>query len=284
MYANLKETLAYAKERGIAVGAFNAHCLEMVPAMLHAAKETNLPIIIQTTAGTADYVGYDVFVAVVKTLAEQLPVPVTLHLDHATDFAKIKQAVDAGYSSVMFDGSTLPIAENIEKTLEVSAYAHPRYVSVEAELGIIGGAEDGVMIDSAQVSFTQPEEVSQFLQHVTVDALALSIGTTHGQYKSKANLQFDLLETIANNHALPLVLHGGTGVKDEDIQKCVTRGIVKINVGTELLIAWTRTAKHQFAKANLTDSLRNHLIPCNEQIKQVIKAKMAVFALEKASV
>ena len=103
----------------------------------------------------------------------------------------------------MFDGSTLPIAENIEKTLEVSAYAHPRNVSVEAELGIIGGTEDGVMIDSTQVSFTQPEEVSQFLQHVTVDALALSIGTTHGQYKSKANLQFDLLETIATTmHAL----------------------------------------------------------------------------------
>ena len=234
MYKNLIELFKENEGKG-AVGAFNLHCFEMLPAMIKAAEEINVPIIIQTSLGTAEYIGFEPLIAAVKALAEKSTVSVALHMDHCKDIEKLKKAIDCGYSSVMYDGSSLPIEENIKNTKEVVAYAHERGVSVEGEVGSIGGAEEGVVVAKDDAMYTKPEDALYFATETGVDALAVSIGTTHGQYKSKAKINYELLiELKAKLGDTGLVLHGGTGVSDEDMKRCVREGMKKINVGTEL--------------------------------------------------
>ncbi len=277
MYINLKEVTQKAKELNYTVGAFNTHNLEMLPEMIRAAKEKGAPIIIQTSVSTAKYIGYKVLVEVCKLLAETELVDVTLHLDHAKNFDDIKEAIDNGYSSVMFDGSSLPFKENIMKTATVVEYAHARGVSVEGELGIIGGTEDGHSIDSEKYMYTKPEDAVEFIKQTGVDALAVAIGTNHGQYKSKTNVRLDLLKEINNVVDVPLVIHGGTGVKEEYIPELINNGIRKFNVGTELLVGWTKTAKEKFGETALDNSLRNNIMPCNETVKNIVKHKIEIF-------
>lgn len=280
MYINLKENLKNATAKNICVGAFNMHTLDMLPHMIRAAKEHNTPIIIQTSVGIAEYTGYGVIVDICKRVAEEEGIDVTLHLDHAKDMKDIKNAIDAGYNSVMFDGSALPLEENIRRTQEVVAYAHPKGVSVEGELGCIGGTEDGETVDDDSVSYTEVEDVIEYVDKTNVDALAIAIGTSHGQFKSKTNLNFPLLEEIHETVDIPLVVHGGTGVKEEDVPKLINNGIRKFNVGTEQLVAWTQQAKEQFAQTKINESLRNNIKPCNDKVVEVVKAKSKVFLNE----
>lgn len=277
MYINLKEATKKAEELNYTVGAFNTHNLEMLPEMIRAAKEEGAPIIIQTSVSTAKYIGYRVLSTVCKLLAETELVDVILHLDHAKNFDDIKEAIDNGYSSVMFDGSALPFKENIMKTAAVVEYAHARGVSVEGELGIIGGTEDGYSVDTEKYMYTKPKDAVEFVKQTGVDALAVAIGTNHGQYKSKTNVRVDLLKEINEAVDIPLVIHGGTGVKEEDIPQLINNGIRKFNVGTELLVGWTKTAKEKFEETAVDNSLRNNIMPCNEAVKNIVKHKIEIF-------
>lgn len=276
MYKTVREVTEDAERLNMTIGAFNMHNLEMLPDMIRAAKEMGSPIIIQTSIDTAKYIGYNVIVAVVKELANSMLVDVALHLDHAKDFDAIKDAIEAGYSSVMFDGSSLPFKENIEKTRLVVEFAHARGVSVEGELGTIGGTEEGISV-SEDKEYTRPADAVTFVRETGVDVLAVGIGTNHGQFKSKTNVKIPLLKEIHSVVDVPLVIHGGTGVKEEDYPDLINNGIRKFNVGTELLVNWTQQAKDCFAETPVNKSLRYNIIPANQKVKEIVKHKIGLF-------
>lgn len=277
MYKTLKEVTQVAEDLNMTIGAFNAHNLEMLPEMIRAAKEMGSPIIIQTSIDTAKYIGYPVVVAVAKTLANNEMVDVVLHLDHAKDFDEIKTAIDAGYSSVMFDGSALPFKENIAKTKAVVQYAHTKGVSVEGEIGTIGGTEEGISVPLDEKMYTKPEDAVQFVKETGVDALAVAIGTNHGQFKSKTDVKIPLLKAIHEQVTIPLVIHGGTGVKEEDYPELINNGIRKFNVGTELLVSWTQEAIDSFGETEVNKSLRHNVIPANMKTKEIVRHKIGLF-------
>ncbi|REJ14987.1 MAG: ketose-bisphosphate aldolase [Caldibacillus debilis] len=262
-----------------AIGAFNVHCLEMLPSIMEAAKELNVPIILQTSLGTAEYIGFDLIVSSVKTLSERYNIDACLHLDHCKDIDAIKKAIDSGYTSVMYDGSSLPLSKNIENTKIVVEYAHNRNVSVEGEVGTIGGAEDEFFENQDDVKYTNPDDACRFVQETQVDALAVAIGTAHGQYKSKAKINFDLLKEISSKiRNVGLVLHGGTGVSDEDLKRCVYEGVKKVNIGSELNKAYIEEINKTFPSAidNPLTSLRNLFTPANYKIKEIVKQKITL--------
>ncbi|MCI8532831.1 MAG: class II fructose-bisphosphate aldolase [Lachnospiraceae bacterium] len=284
MYKNLTELFKENEGKG-AVGAFNVHCFEMVPAMIQAAEELNVPIILQTSLGTAEYIGFEPLIAAVKALAEKSSVDVALHMDHCKSVEALKKAIDCGYSSVMYDGSSLPIEENIKNTKEVVAYAHAKNVSVEGEVGSIGGAEEGVVVAKDAAMYTKPEDALYFANETGVDALAVSIGTTHGQYKSKAKINYELLSELKKKLGTTgLVLHGGTGVSDEDMRRCVREGMKKINVGTELNKSYIEVVGKTFTAEGVTPltSLRTLLGPANDRIREIVKEKASLFQLQAA--
>lgn len=284
MYKNLTELFKENEGKG-AVGAFNVHCFEMVPAMIQAAEELNVPIILQTSLGTAEYIGFEPLIAAVKALAEKSSVDVALHMDHCKSVEALKKAIDCGYSSVMYDGSSLPIEENIKNTKEVVAYAHAKNVSVEGEVGSIGGAEEGVVVAKDAAMYTKPEDALYFANETGVDALAVSIGTTHGQYKSKAKINYKLLSELKEKLGTTgLVLHGGTGVSDEDMRRCVREGMKKINVGTELNKSYIEVVGKTFTAEGVTPltSLRTLLGPANDRIREIVKEKASLFQLQAA--
>ncbi len=284
MYKNLTELFKENEGKG-AVGAFNVHCFEMVPAMIQAAEELNVPIILQTSLGTAEYIGFEPLIAAVKALAEKSSVDVALHMDHCKSVEALKKAIDCGYSSVMYDGSSLPIEENIKNTKEVVAYAHAKNVSVEGEVGSIGGAEEGVVVAKDAAMYTKPEDALYFANETGVDALAVSIGTTHGQYKSKAKINYELLSELKEKLGTTgLVLHGGTGVSDEDMRRCVREGMKKINVGTELNKSYIEVVGKTFTAEGVTPltSLRTLLGPANDRIREIVKEKASLFQVQAA--
>ena len=263
MYTTLKEVLKEAEDLNMAIGAFNTHNLEMLPSIIKAAVNQRTPVIIQTSCGTANYIGHKNLVSVCKSMAEQYGIDVVLHLDHAKDYDEIRKAIDAGYSSVMFDGSSLPLKDNILGTKRVVEYAKKNGVSVEAELGTVGGTEDGVVVDQKDVCYTDPQDAVEFVKQTGIDALAVAIGTNHGQYKSKTNI--------------PLVIHGGTGVKEEDVKKVINLGIRKFNVGTELLVGWNKKAKECYDKNKENISNRENVVPCLNTIDEIVERKINLF-------
>jgi len=275
MYKSMTPVLAEAARVGYTVGAFNAHNLEMVPPMIRAARDLGAPIIIQTSPSTARYVGMRNFVAVCKSMAQDEIVDVVLHLDHCTNLTDIRDAIEAGYSSVMFDGSSLPFSENVAKSRRVIEFARDHGVSVEAEIGTIGGTEEGISNETGE--YTQPDEAVRFLDQVDCDALAVSIGTNHGQFKGKTEVNFPLLELLHKAVDKPLVVHGGTGVAEEDYPRLTANGIGKFNVGTELLVGWTRAAKERFSLTEVNSSLRNNIEPCNDVVRSIVARKIGLF-------
>lgn len=275
MYKNMTELFSDSEGKG-AVGAFNVHCFEMVPAMVRAAEEMEMPIILQTSLGTAQYIGFGPLVAAIKALADKSSIDVALHMDHCKSVEALKKAIDCGYSSVMYDGSSLALEENIRNTQEVVDYAHERNVSVEGEVGSIGGAEEGVVVSKDEAMYTRPEDALYFAERTQVDALAVSIGTAHGQYKSKAKINYELLRELkAKLGTTGLVLHGGTGVSDEDMRRCVREGMKKINVGTELNKSYIEVISRTFTAQGVTPltSLRTLMGPANERIGEIVKEK-----------
>lgn len=277
MYSTLKEVLKEANDLNMAVGAFNTHNLEMLPVIIKAAVKEKTPVIVQTSCGTANYIGHKNLVSICKSMADEYGAEVVLHLDHAKDYDEIRKAIDAGYSSVMFDGSSLPLKENILGTKRVVAYAKKYGVSVEAELGTVGGTEDGIAVAQDEVRYTDPADAVEFVKQTGIDALAVAIGTNHGQYKSKTNINFERLKEIKDVVDIPLVIHGGTGVKEEDVKKVIDLGIRKFNVGTELLVGWNRESKACYDEHKENISNRENVVPCLNVIEEIVSRKIKLF-------
>ncbi|MDD6095455.1 MAG: class II fructose-1,6-bisphosphate aldolase [Clostridia bacterium] len=250
MYTTSKEMINAARAGKYAVPAFNAENLEMVQAIIKAAEDLKSPVMIQTTPSTVKYLTLHEAVAMVKAEAERASVPVALHLDHCESYEGVEAALTEGYTSVMIDGSKLPYEENIEVTRKVVAKASEKGITVEAELGTVGGKEDG---RSADIAYTDPDEAVDFFERTGIDIFAVAIGTAHGFYKGEPKLDFELLSTIAGRIDAPLVLHGGSGIPDEMIRKTIELGICKVNFATELRAAMTAAVRDALKDEKIID-------------------------------
>lgn len=273
----MKEMLITAKKQGYAVGQFNINNLEWTQAILQAAQEENSPVILGVSEGAAKYMGSFVTVVhIVKGLIEsyKITVPVAIHLDHGSSFAKCKEAIDAGFTSVMIDASHHSYDENVSITKEVVEYAHARNVSVEAELGTVGGEEDGVI---GGIMYANPTECKNLVEATGIDCLAPALGSVHGPYKGEPNLGFAEMEEISKLTDLPLVLHGGTGIPTKDIQRSISLGTAKINVNTENQIAATKVIREILEVDKKVYDPRKFLGPAREAIKATVIGKMREF-------
>lgn len=271
-----KEILLDAKKNKYAIPAFNIHNLETFQAVLDGAFEMKSPVIIATTPGTIDYAGLDYLVAIAKTGAKRYDIPVALHLDHCTDVGFLKECIRAGYKSVMIDASQLDYSENIEITKEVVKFAHKYGATVEAELGKIGGVEDNIVVDEKDAYLTDPNMALDFVQKTEVDSLAVAIGTAHGVYKFKPELDFERLDKMNNIIDVPLVLHGASGVGNEDIEKAVSLGICKINISTELKIPFSLEIKKYFDENPKANDPRKYFTPAKEAVKDIVMNKIKI--------
>ncbi|EIT83864.1 fructose-1,6-bisphosphate aldolase [Fictibacillus macauensis ZFHKF-1] len=277
---SMKEMLEKGKAEGYAVGQFNINNLEFTQAILKAAQEENSPVILGVSEGAARYMGgFKLVVAMTKALMEEysITVPVAIHLDHGSSFENCAKAIHAGFTSVMIDGSHFPLEENIALTKKVVELAHIHGVSVEAELGRIGGQEDDLIVDDADAAYAIPSECDQLVRETGVDCFAPALGSVHGPYKGEPNLGFDRMKEVNELTGVPLVLHGGTGIPTHDIQKAISLGTAKINVNTESQIS-SFNAINEFIAANPDKyDPRKYLTAGREAILATVKAKMREF-------
>ncbi len=272
-----KEILEHAQKNKYAVGAFNVNNMEIVQAIIEAAEETRSPVILQASQGALKYAGVEYIAALAKVAAEKATVPVALHLDHGTDFKQIMLCIRNGFTSVMIDGSQYPLEENIAKTKQVVEIAHSVGVSVEGELGKIGGTEDEIVVDEREATFTDPEEAKRFVEETGVDSLAIAIGTAHGPYKGEPKLDFDRLEEIEKTIDSAIVLHGSSGVPYEALRKATKLGVSKINIDTDVRMAFAKGVKQVLDETPNEYDPRKILGPAREVMKEAIKEKMEVF-------
>ena len=243
MLVNMNQMLKKAKEEHYAVPHFNINNLEWTKFILEECNELNVPVILGVSEGAVKYMGsYLVVADMVKALVKSLniKIPVCLHLDHGSSLESCISAIDAGFSSIMIDGSRLPLEENIKITKEVVSYAHERGISVEAEVGHIGTTEDNMTKEETNATL---EDCQILYENTDIDALAAALGSVHGFYKKEANLDFETMELINKSLPVPLVLHGGTGIPDDKIRMAISKGISKININTELQSVWSKAVR-----------------------------------------
>jgi len=240
-----------AREGGYAVGAFNVENMEMVQSAIEAAEELNAPILLQTTPSTVKYAGLDLYYSMVATQAAKAKVPVALHLDHGSSFALCAQALRAGYTSIMIDGSKLPLEENIALTRKVVEMCEPAGIPVEGEIGRVGGKEDDTECEEA--GYTIPEEAVRFERETGLSSMAVGVGTAHGVYKTKPVLNTHLIQQLRGMLTVPMVLHGASGLSDEAIRECIHNGICKVNFATELRIAYTKGVREVLTDSSVFD-------------------------------
>lgn len=277
---SMTEMLNKAKDGKYAVGQFNINNLEFTQAILQAAEEEKSPVILGVSEGAARYMGgFKVIVKMVEALMEEysITVPVAIHLDHGSSFEVCAKAIHAGFTSVMIDGSHLPLEENIALTKKVVELAHIHGVSVEAELGRIGGQEDDLVVDDAEAAYAVPSECEQLVRETGVDCFAPALGSVHGPYKGEPNLGFDRMEEIMKLTGVPLVLHGGTGIPLKDIQRAISLGTAKINVNTENQIASAKKVREVLAENPDLYDPRKYLGPARDAIKETVIQKMREF-------
>lgn len=269
--------LPQAKSEGFAVGQFNMNNLEFVQAIIEAGKEEQSPLIFGASEGAIRYMGLSNVVALAKVAAEESGLPVALHLDHGSSFEMVMKCIRAGFSSVMFDGSHYPLEENIQLTKKVVEAAHAVGVSVEGELGTIGGVEDDLEVAEEDAMIANPDEAIRFWNETQVDALAIAVGTAHGMYKGEPKIRYDVIEKVSRQVDAPIVLHGGSGVPDESIKKAISLGVGKINVNTENQVASANVVRQLLSEQLDMIDPRKYLGPAREAIKEVVKAKMRLF-------
>lgn len=269
--------LKEAASGGYAVGAFNCNNMEIVQAIAAAAREERAPVIMQASQGAIKYAGIDYIVAMVRVAAGEAGVPVALHLDHGTSFAQVMQCIRSGFSSVMIDGSKHALEENIALTNLVLQAARAVGVSVEAELGKIGGTEDDIVVSEREALFTDPDEARYFVDRTGVDALAVAIGTAHGQYKGVPRLDFDRLRKIRSLIDTPIVLHGSSGVPDDAIREAIEIGVSKINIDTNIREAFTDRTRQVVADQPGEIDPRKILGPAREAATEIIREKIRLF-------
>ncbi|NMB24887.1 MAG: class II fructose-bisphosphate aldolase [Firmicutes bacterium] len=265
----MKDILAPA--RGYAVGAFNVHNMEYVQGVVAAAEAEDAPVILMAGAGMLRYFGMGWISALCRYAASASKVPVAIHLDHSRDFETITAAIQAGFTSVMFDGSHLPYAENMAATRKVVEAAHAVGVSVEAEIGAVGGAEDDIVTLAGLL--TEPADAARFAQETGVDALAIAIGNCHGLYKGTPKLDFERLAAIRSMTDCPLVLHGGSDVPEDQVKQAIALGISKYNIGTELKIAF-RQGLEQALAASDSYEVPGVLGPARQAVQNLAQEKM----------
>jgi len=299
MLVTNKELLLAAKRGAYAVGAFNIQNLESLLAVVEAAVEEKSPVIVAVTPSALKYGGLKYLTSLVKVAAENAPVPMSLHLDHGEDVETVRKCLEAGFTSVMIDGSHLPFEENVALTRRVVEMAHPMGVSVEGELGRLTGVEEKT-VEEREAVLTDPDEAEEFVKRTGVDALAVSIGTSHGAYKFKGEpkLDFERLRLIREKVDVPLVLHGASsvpqwiiekatkygaeltgakGIPEDHVKRAISLGITKINIDTDLRLAFTATVREVLANQPKEFDPRKILGPAKEAMKEVVKAKMRLF-------
>ena len=299
MLVTTKEMFEKSMREGFAIGAFNVNNMEIVQAIMDAAAEEHAPVIMQASSSAIKYARLNYLMKMVKAAEEEHPeIPFAIHLDHGPDFETCKMCIDAGFTSVMFDGSKYDFEENVRLTKEVVDYAHSHGVVVEAELGKLAGIEDDVNVSADDAMFTDPAQAEEFVRRTGCDSLAIAIGTSHGAYKFKgeAKLRFDILakikEKIPNT---PIVLHGAStvipelvaqcneygadipgakGVPDEMLHEASISGVSKINVDTDLRLAMTAAIRKVFAEEPSAFDPRKYLTPARDLIKETVQHKI----------
>ena len=294
-----KELFEKSMKEGFSIGAFNINNMEIIQAIVDAASEAKSPVILQASASAIKYAGIEYLIKMVEAATIVHPeVPIVLHLDHGPDFETCKMCIDAGFSSVLIDGSKYEFEENIRITKEVVDYAHSKGVVVEAELGKLAGIEDDVSVDCKDAIYTDPDQAEEFVKRTGCDSLAIAIGTSHGAYKFKGDvkLRFDILKDIKEKIPnTPLVLHGASsvipslvemcnryggdipgavGVPDEILNEASKMGIAKINVDTDLRLAMTAGIRKAFVEEPGSFDPRKYLDPTRDLIKEVVKYKI----------
>ncbi len=272
-----KEILQRALEDHFAVGAFNANNMEQIQAIVEVAQEERAPVILQVSQGAIRYAGLAFAAGMVKIAASMVDVPVVLHLDHGTSFEQNVLCLREGFTSLMFDGSKLPFEENVAITHRICEIAHIAGIPVEAELGKVLQAADGVTAAEVEAAMTDPDQALEFVQRTGADSLAVAVGSIHGMTGREATLDIDRIERIRRKVNLPLVLHGSSGVKHESVLAAIEHGICKINVATYLNQAFVEAMKDSLAaKPDVVDP-RKHLAPAREAVKERVREKIRLF-------
>ncbi|MCP1310060.1 class II fructose-1,6-bisphosphate aldolase [Paenibacillus tyrfis] len=274
---SMNEFLPKAKANKFAVGQFNMNNLEFAQAITEAAEELKSPFIFGVSEGALKYMGIEFTVAIAEAAAKKSGLPIALHLDHGSSFEVAMKCIRAGFSSVMFDGSHYSFEENIRLTKEVVKTAHAMGVSVEGELGTIGGVEDDISVDESDANLAKPEEAIRFYEETGVDCLAIAVGTAHGMYAGEPNIHFDIIEKVSKAIPVPVVLHGGSGVPDEMIRKSIEAGVGKINVNTENQVACTQAIRDVLNKDAKVYDPRKYLTPARKAMVEVVKSKIQLF-------
>ena len=277
MLVNFTDMLNKAKNKHYAVPQFNINNLEWTKYILEECKELNIPVILGVSEGAAKYMGgYNVVAAMVKELVKSLKIeiPVCLHLDHGTSKESCEKAINAGFTSVMIDASRYELNENIKITKEVVEYAHSKGVSVEAEVGHIGGTEDNITSTSTNATL---EDCKTLYEKTNIDSLAPALGSVHGFYKGEPNLDFETMKIINENLPIPLVLHGGTGIPKDKIARAIACGISKININTDLQAVWSNAVREKLNNDKEVYDPRKIISSGEQAIKERIKELVTLF-------
>lgn len=266
--------LKLAQKENYAVGAFNVENMEFVQAVIEAAEETESPVIIATSVNTLRYATPEIFCSLVNSMSDNTNIPVALHLDHGESYMNVMAAIKGGYKSIMFDGSKLPYIDNVNETTKIVDICSYLGVCVEGELGAIGGKPGDPNIDD--LMYTKPETAADFVRRTGVDSLAVAIGTMHGIYRSAPKLDYQRLKKIKDAVDVPLVLHGASGLSDEQIKSCIVNGICKVNIATELRMAWTETIKSVLMEKPNEFDPKRVAAEARKTIKEIVVKKMLI--------
>lgn len=294
------EMFKKAYDGGYAIGAFNVNNMEIIQGITEAAQELNAPLILQVSKGARAYANHTYLVHLVQAAIEVTGLPIALHLDHGDSFEVCKSCIDGGFTSVMFDGSSMPFEENIRVAKQVAEYAHKRGVVVEAELGTLAGVEDEVDVNAEDASYTRPDQVQEFVERTGVDSLAIAIGTSHGAYKfkpgQKPQLRFDILHEVEQRlPGFPIVLHGSSsvpqdlvakvnryggsmpdaiGIPEEMLREAAKSAVCKINIDSDLRLAMTASIREYMAQNPEVFDPRGYLKPARTAIKEMVAHKI----------
>lgn len=275
MLITTKGLLVKAQKENYAVPAFNIHNLETFRVVVETAAELKSPVIIAGTPGTIDYSGEDYLIAIAKSAAAKYTkIPIAMHLDHFQDVEKIKHCIDVGFTSAMIDASRMSFEDNIRTTREVVEYAHLNGTVVEAELGMLGGREESIVVDDKDAMYTNPDAAREFVDKTGIDSLAVAIGTAHGLYKGEPKLDFERLQEIREKVSIPLVLHGASNVPEHLVKKAIELGICKVNIATDLKIPFSSAVKEYFKKNPDANDPRNYMTPGKKAMRQVVYDKI----------
>lgn len=280
MLVNMRDLLKDAQKGNYAVGSFSVANMEMVLGVLKAAEELNAPVILQIAEVRLKQSPLELIGPLMVAAAKNAKTPVAVHFDHGKTEEKIQQALDLGFTSVMFDGSHLPLKENIEMTKKIIAMAQEYDAAVEAEIGCVGGSEDGS--EDIAINCTSPEQAKRFAEETGVDALAIAIGNAHGNYKEEPHLRFDILEKVHELVSVPLVLHGGTGISEKDFIRCHQSGIKKINIATATFDSVERSVRESYESGKIHGYYDLHQAEIDGAYKNAKKHMEVFYSVQKA--